>query len=79
MKIVWAGERLSELSARYGVPGCAILRANRLFSESWFTPGREAEIPGADFCRGDDDFPCPALSLFAPAKERTEDTQHDKY
>lgn len=62
------GETLGQLSARLGVPGCMILRANRLFSAAWLLPGREIVVPGDDFCLADD-FPCPVGALHRPARE----------
>lgn len=52
------GDTLNALSARYRVPACAILRANRVFSPAWLSPGREILIPDARFCQRDG-FPCP--------------------
>ena len=69
MLIRCGGETLSALSARYALPGCMILRANRVFSAGWLTPGRELIIPDRDFCEKDD-FPCPYRALYTTAKER---------
>ena len=48
--IIREGETLGMLSARLGVPGCMILRANGLFSEAWLLPGRHIDVPDADYC-----------------------------
>ena len=69
MVIRCAGETLAALSARFDLPGCMILRANRVFTEAWLTPGREISIPDRDFCAADD-FPCPYRALQYTAKER---------
>ena len=45
--IIREGETLGMLSARLGVPGCMILRANGLFSEAWLLPGRHIDVPDA--------------------------------
>jgi len=70
--VVREGETLSSLSARLGVPGCMLLRANRLHSPAWLLPGREIAVPEGDFCRWDG-FRCPAESLrcAAGAQRRT--------
>ena len=57
--VVAPNETPALLSARAGVPVCAILRANRLFSPAWLLPGREIDMP--DDCASSD-FPCPALA-----------------
>lgn len=62
------GESLQTLSARLGVPGCMILRANRLFSPAWLLPGREIEVPEGAFCLTDE-FLCPVAALNTPARE----------
>lgn len=62
------GEGLDALSARLRVPGCMLLRANRLFSPAWLLPGRVIHVPDGDFCRTDD-FPCPAEALTRTARE----------
>ena len=62
------GEGLDALSARLGVPGCMLLRANRLFSTAWLLPGRVIRVPEGDFCRTDD-FICPAQALDRTARE----------
>ncbi len=62
------GEGLDALSARLGVPGCMLLRANRLFSPAWLLPGRVIRVPEGDFCRTDD-FICPAQALDRTARE----------
>jgi|GEM_PF-1264197 len=59
---VLEGETLSALSARLGVPGCMLLRANRLYSPAWLLPGREIAVPEGDFCRWDG-FRCPAEAV----------------
>ena len=53
---VLAGEGLGALSARLGVPACALMRANGLFSPAWLLPGREVLVPEG-LCGGG--FPCP--------------------
>ena len=65
-------ETLSALSARLGVPGCMLLRANRLFSPAWLLPGREISVPEGDFCLTDD-FSCLAQAVCRKAclRERT--------
>ncbi|NLG26228.1 MAG: LysM peptidoglycan-binding domain-containing protein, partial [Clostridiales bacterium] len=60
------GEDLARLSARLRVPGCMLLRANRLYGPAWLTPGREISVPGGDFCRLDR-FACPVEALRTPA------------
>ena len=62
------GEGLDALSARLGVPGCMLLRANRLYSPAWLLPGRVIRVPEGDFCRTDD-FICPAQALDRTARE----------
>lgn len=62
--VVAPNETPALLSARVGVPVCAILRANRLFSPAWLLPGREIDVP--DVC-APMDFPCPALAVRIPA------------
>ena len=54
------------LSARLGMPLCAILRANRLPSPAWLYPGRLILAPWRDFCRLDA-FPCPVPALLRRA------------
>ena len=56
------------LSARYGVPYCAILRANRICSDAWMMPGREIVIPDKDFCEKDG-FICPCIGVNILAEE----------
>jgi len=68
--MVREGEGLDALSARLGVPGCMLLRANRLFSPAWLMPGRMIRVPEGGFCRGDD-FPCPVEALDHTAREET--------
>ena len=63
--VVAPNETPALLSARAGVPVCAILRANRLFSPAWLLPGREIDMP--DDCASSD-FPCPALAARVPAQ-----------
>ncbi len=70
--VVREGEGLDALSARLGVPGCMLLRANRLFSPAWLLPGREIEVPDGDFCRYDD-YPCPVGALYRPVREEQEE------
>ncbi len=65
--VVAPNETPALLSARAGVPVCAILRANRLFSPAWLLPGREIDVP--DDCAAID-FPCPALAARVPARAR---------
>ena len=57
----------ASLSARLGVPYCRLLRANGLFSGAWLLPGREIAVPEETFCQTAA-FPCPVLSLRAPAR-----------
>lgn len=64
--LVYEGEDLGDLSARLGVPGCMLLRANRLFSPAWLLPGREIAVPDADFCLKDAGV-CPRDALNSPA------------
>lgn len=66
--VVREGEGLDALSARLHVPGCMLLRANRLFSPAWLLPGRVIYVPEGDFCRADE-FPCPAQALDLKARE----------
>ena len=66
MTVILEGETLDQLSARLGVPGCMLLRANRLFSAAWLMPGREIVVPEDTFCH-DDDFPCPVGALNRPS------------
>ncbi len=66
--VVREGEGLDALSARLHVPGCMLLRANRLFSPSWLLPGRVIRVPEGDFCR-EDDFVCPVEALNQKALE----------
>ncbi len=63
--VVAPNETPALLSTRAGVPVCAILRANRLFSPAWLLPGREIDVP--DDCASSD-FPCPALAARVPAQ-----------
>lgn len=56
------GENLAMLSARLGVPGCMILRANGLFSEAWLLPGRLIEAPEKGYC-AQAETPCPVRAL----------------
>lgn len=56
--VIVDGDTLSGLSARFRVPTCAILRANRVYAPAWLAPGREIAIPDARFCQRDG-FPCP--------------------
>ena len=63
---VFEGENLNQLSARLGVPGCMLLRANRLFSTAWLLPGRQIAVPDGDFCRRDWGI-CPMRALKMPA------------
>lgn len=65
--LVYEGETLGELSARLGVPGCMILRANRIFSEAWLLPGREIVVPDMEFCRRDPGV-CPREAVRKPAR-----------
>ncbi|MEA4899952.1 LysM peptidoglycan-binding domain-containing protein [Bacillota bacterium Meth-B3] len=76
MTVVRENEPLSALSARLGVPGCMLLRANRLYSPAWLLPGREIEVPDGDFCFRDG-FPCPVGALHRPAATPTEDELTD--
>ncbi len=64
--IIREGETLGMLSARLGVPGCMILRANGLFSEAWLLPGRHIDVPDADYCALAQ-APCPVQALLEPA------------
>lgn len=64
------GETLDALSARLGVPGCMLLRANRLYSPAWLLPGRVIWVPDGQFCLTDS-FPCPVEALDRPAGEAT--------
>lgn len=68
MDVVQDGETLQMLSARLAVPGCMILRANRLFSPAWLLPGREIAVPDGAFCLTDE-FLCPVAALNMPARE----------
>lgn len=63
---VYEGESLNELSARLGVPGCMLLRANRIYSEAWLLPGRWIAVPDGDFCLWDRGI-CPVQALKMPA------------
>lgn len=65
--VVAPNETPALLSARVGVPVCALLRANRLFSPAWLLPGREIDVP--DTCASAD-FPCPVLAAQTPALAR---------
>ena len=67
--IIREGETLGMLSARLGVPGCMILRANGLFSEAWLLPGRHIDVPDADYC-AQAQAPCPVQALLERAPER---------
>ena len=69
MDRVLDGETLQALSARLGVPGCMLLRANRLFSPAWLLAGREIAVPDGAFCLTDD-FICPVAALHVPAWDR---------
>ena len=60
--IIREGETLGMLSARLGVPGCMILRANGLFSEAWLLPGRHIDVPDADYC-AQAQAPCPVQEM----------------
>lgn len=62
------GDTLNALSARYRAPACAILRANRVFSPAWLSPGREILIPDARFCQRDG-FPCPVQAARQRARQ----------
>ena len=66
--VVMEGEGLDALSARLRVPGCMLLRANRLYSPAWLLPGRVILVPEGGFCL-EDDFPCPAEALDQKALE----------
>jgi hypothetical protein len=68
--VVLEGEGLDALSARLNVPGCMLLRANRVFSPAWLLPGRMIRVPEGGFCR-EDDFPCPVEALDYMAREET--------
>lgn len=70
--VVGDHETLSALSARLGVPGCMLLRANRVFSPAWLLPGREIDVPDALFCLMDDG-PCPVAALMRPAGGGTDE------
>jgi len=67
--LVYEGETLGDLSARLQVPGCMLLRANRLFSEAWLLPGREILVPEIDFCLWDAGV-CPAKAVYEKAKRK---------
>lgn len=67
--VVRENESLNGLSSRLGVPGCMLLRANRLYSPAWLLPGREVAVPEADFCLWDS-FRCPAEAMRCPAREQ---------
>ena len=69
--LVYEGETLGELSARLGVPGCMIMRANRIFSESWLLPGREILVPDSGFCDRDSGV-CPRAAIAMKARSRPE-------
>lgn len=64
---VYEGETLSDLSARLRVPGCMLMRANRLYSEAWLLPGREIVVPDLDFCRRGGGS-CPRQAFRTPAR-----------
>lgn len=64
---VLENETVQALSARLGVPGCMLMRANRIFSPSWLLPGREIDVPEGDFCLTDDAL-CPLRALKNPAR-----------
>lgn len=55
-------ETLHDLSARLNVPGCMLLRANRLYSAAWLLPGRVIDVPEGNFCLADE-FECPVRAL----------------
>lgn len=61
------GDTLNALSARYRVPACAILRANRVFSPAWLSPGRETS-PRRALCQRDG-FPCPVQAARQRARQ----------
>ncbi len=65
------GETLDQLALRLGVPGCMILRANRLFSPAWLLPGREIDVPDPLFCLTDGGE-CPVAALMRPAMGETD-------
>lgn len=60
--VVLEFESLEDLSGRLNVPGCMLLRANRLYSAAWLLPGREIDVPEAGFCETDS-FECPVTAL----------------
>lgn len=68
MAVVMEGETLDALSARLGVPGCMVLRANGLFSAAWLMPGREIDVPEGAYCLKSE-FPCPVGALYRPARQ----------
>jgi len=68
--VVREGEGLDALSARLGVPGCMLLRANRLYSPAWLMPGRVIQVPEGSFCLTDD-FACPVEALDRTAGEES--------
>lgn len=65
-------DTLATLSARLGVPGCMLLRANRVFSPAWLLPGRELCVPDEAFCLKDEGFPCPVEAVNTPARKADE-------
>lgn len=64
---VYAGDTLNMLSARFGRPACMIMRANRLASPAWLTPGRSIIVPAPDFCLRDYGA-CPRDMCMRPAR-----------
>ena len=75
---VCEGEGLNELSARLGVPGCMLLRANRIYSAAWLLPGREIVVPDLQFCLRDWGI-CPrrALHMSASYKRNERDVNEN--
>ena len=72
MDIVGDSESLGALSARLGVPGCMILRANRVFCEAWLLPGQRIAVPDPQFCLADAGQ-CPVAALMRPANGATDE------
>ena len=66
--VIREGETLDRLSARLGLPGCMLLRANGLYSPAWLLPGREIRVPEPGWCAGRQGFICPVRALRLPCR-----------
>lgn len=62
------GEDLGALSKRLGIPGCMLMRANRIYSPAWLLPGREINVPEIGFCVLDKEA-CPVKAFATRAKK----------